>query len=472
MVRQSKNKVMRRSIWLIAMLCGCWLAAHAQTPAAGTVHASVPVAADASNSYALYLPSNYSTAKHWPLLLIFDPSARGEVPVKLFHEAAERYGFILIGSNNSRNFEDPSNAIRLLAAEVKDRYAADPRRLYAAGLSGGARVASSIALACKGCIAGVIANGAGLPQRAAIADAENIEWFLVAGTTDFNYPELWHLKENLDARGAASRFVVYDGPHTWMPAEFAERALAWLQLRAMVKGIATLDRDFINKQFDSRLAEAQAAQKSGDILTAVRAYRDMASDLKTLRDVKELEAAAKSLAESEDFRKAKKSEKAALELQDEIANKIGNLVAMLNQPPDARVAIIEQVQSAVHDAYRRQKDASNAAQKEAIARGLASAFSLAAGNGEKAMLKKDYSSAKDMFQAAEIIQPESPWASYLMATANAQLGEKKQALQELNKALDRGMTNRKLLDDAAFDRIRNEEGFKEVAAKLSQAASH
>src|SRR5207253_6401651 len=123
MVCQLKNKVMRRSIWLIAMLCGCGLAAHAQTPAAGTVHASVPVAADASNSYALYLPSNYSTAKHWPLLLIFDPSARGEVPVKLFHEAAERYGFILICSNNSRNFEDPSNAIHLLLAEVKDLFA-------------------------------------------------------------------------------------------------------------------------------------------------------------------------------------------------------------------------------------------------------------------------------------------------------------------------------------------------------------
>src|SRR5438105_1825884 len=471
MVRQSKNKVMRRSIWLIAMLCGCWLAAHAQTPAAGTVHASVPVAADASNSYALYLPSNYSTAKHWPLLLIFDPSARGEVPVKLFHEAAERYGFILIGSNNSRNFEDPSNASRLLAAEVKDRYAADPRRLYAAGLSGGARVASSIALACKSCIAGVIANGAGLPQRAAIADAENIEWFLVAGTTDFNYPELLHMKENLDARGASSRFVVYDGPHTWMPAEFAERALAWLQLQAMVKGIATLDRDFINKQFDSRLAEAQAAQKSGDILTAARAYRDLAGDFRTFRDVKEVEAAARSLADSEDFRKAKKNEKAALELQDEIASMAGNLLVRINQQPDDRPEFIEQLQSAVGAVHRRQKDASNPAQKQAIARGLASAFGFATETGEKAMLKKDYSSAKKMFQAGEIILPDSAWASYLTATAKARLGEKKQALQELNKALDKGMTNRKLLDDAAFDRIRNEEEFKEVAAKQAKARS-
>ena len=453
------------------MLWVSWVAAYPQTAAPGTVHASVALAADPSNSYALYLPKSYSPAKRWPVLLIFDPFARGEVSVKLFHEAAEQYGFIVVGSNNSRNFQDPSDAIRLLWADVNERYAIDRRRIYTAGLSGGARVASSIALACKSCIAGVIACGAGLPQGAAISATEGSEWFLVAGTTDFNYPELLHLKEALDAQGAASRFVVYDGPHNWMPPEFAERALAWLQLRAMVKGIATADQDFISKQFDKRLSEAQAAQKSGDILTAVRAYRDVASDFQASRDVKELEAAARSLADSEEFRKAKKNEKAGLELQDEIANKIGSLVAAINQQPDGRAAIIEEMQSVVHDAYRRQKDASNPANEQAIARGLAAAFGFATETGEKAMLKKDYSSAKKMFQAGEIILPDSAWASYLLATASARLGEKKQAIQELKKALGKGMTNRKLLDDAAFDRIRNEEGFKEIAARLSLAHS-
>src|SRR5262245_45658803 len=72
----------------------------AQTPAPGTVHASVAVAADSSNSYALYLPSAYTANKSWPLLLVFDPFGRGEVSVKLFHEAAEKYGFIVAGSNN------------------------------------------------------------------------------------------------------------------------------------------------------------------------------------------------------------------------------------------------------------------------------------------------------------------------------------------------------------------------------------
>src|SRR5579871_274338 len=282
-----------------------------QTPAPGTVHASVTIAADATNSYALYLPSAYSPTKRWPLLLVFDPFARGEVAVKLFHEPAEKYGFIVVGSNNSRNFEDPSAAIRALWADVKERYAVDPRRIYTAGLSGGARVASTVALACRNCIAGVIANGAGLPNGATLPGPDVSDWFLVAGTTDFNYPEQLHLKESFDARKVVSRFVVYDGPHNWMPKEFAERALTWLQLRAMVKGIAPLDKEFVAQQFDGRVAEAQAEQKSGDVLAAERAYREIAQDFSTFRDVKPQLALAKSLAESAEFRKAKKNEKAA-----------------------------------------------------------------------------------------------------------------------------------------------------------------
>ena len=105
---------MRPFLFLAVMICGLALAAHSQTPAPGTVHASVTVAADPTNSYALYLPAAYSPSKRWPLLLVFDPFARGQVSVKLFHEAAEKYGFIVVGSNNSRNFQNPSAAIRTL----------------------------------------------------------------------------------------------------------------------------------------------------------------------------------------------------------------------------------------------------------------------------------------------------------------------------------------------------------------------
>src|SRR5207253_1306788 len=327
----------------------------------------------------------------------------------------------------------------------------------------------SIALACKNCIAGVIANGAGLPSGATTPGPEVADWFLVAGTTDFNYPEQLHLKGSLDARNTASRFVVYDGPHNWMPKDFAERALAWLQLRAMVKGIAPVEKEFIGRQFDNRLAEVVSAQKAGEILAATRDYREIAQDFSAFRDVKEQDALAKSLAASEKFRKAAKNEKAALDLQDDVAKKIGNLVAGTAQGTDARTGFMAELQSAANEINREQHGTSDPARKQAIERGLASGFSFAAESGQQAMLKKDYLAAKDMFQAGEIILPESAWASYLVATADAQLGEKKQAIQKLKKALEKGMTNAKLLEDSVFDRIRGEEGFKEISAKLAQS---
>ena len=457
-----------RMFLILMLIAGGAALAYPQTPAAGAVHASVPVTADASNSYALYLPSGYSPAKRWPLLLIFDPFARGEVSVKLFHEAAEKYGFILVGSNNSRNFADPSAAIRLLWTDVKEHYAIDPRRIYTAGLSGGARVASSVALACKTCIAGVIACSAGLPSGAATPGPEVTDWFLTAGTTDFNYPEQLHLKEALEARNVASRLVIFDGPHNWIPKELADPALAWLQLRAMVKGLVPMDKEFVDAQFKSRLAEAQGEQKSGDVLAATRAYREIVQDFGKFRDVKEQESLARSLAASEETRKAKKAEKEELKVQDETSQKIGNMVAGIAQGSDARAGFVVALQSAVNDAEREQRKASSPGLKHAIARGIASAFAFAVESGQQSMLKKDYLSARDMFQACEAIQPDSAWASYLVATAQAELGDKKQAIAELKKSMEKGMANPKALDDNAFDRIRDEEGFKEVAGKLAQ----
>jgi hypothetical protein len=70
----SQNYYMRPLLLLSIIVLGAAVA-YPQIPRAGTVHSSVPVAAQPSNSYAHYLPSGYSTAKRWPLLAVFDPFA-------------------------------------------------------------------------------------------------------------------------------------------------------------------------------------------------------------------------------------------------------------------------------------------------------------------------------------------------------------------------------------------------------------
>jgi hypothetical protein len=69
----------------------------------GVILPRVTATKQPGQSYALFLPSQYTPEKRWPIVYAFDPGARGSVPVESMKEAAERYGYILMGSNHSRN---------------------------------------------------------------------------------------------------------------------------------------------------------------------------------------------------------------------------------------------------------------------------------------------------------------------------------------------------------------------------------
>ena len=106
---------------------------------------------DPEQSYALYLPSHYREGKKWPVILALDPGARGKFPVEAFREAAEEYGYILIGSNNSRNgpMDASGAALHAMWEDAFERYSLDVERIYLTGFSGGARMAGRFALLSK-----------------------------------------------------------------------------------------------------------------------------------------------------------------------------------------------------------------------------------------------------------------------------------------------------------------------------------
>src|ERR1700733_12270404 len=141
------------------------LTLYAEDLPTGRIIDDVKCAADPSQSYALYLPSNYSAGRTWPVILAFSPMARGRVPVERLQEAAEKYGYILAGSNNSRNgdWQTSQEAIRSMPADIGAKVSVDLKRVYTAGFSGGARVAMQVALG-SGKIAGVIACSASFPD--------------------------------------------------------------------------------------------------------------------------------------------------------------------------------------------------------------------------------------------------------------------------------------------------------------------
>lgn len=260
-----------RAVLLAAALI---VALHAQDLAPGRIIHQVKCAADPAQSYALYLPSNYSPGRSWPVIFAFSPVARGRVPLERLQEAAEKYGYILAGSNNSRNGDPQSTtaAIRTMPTDVTTRFSVDRKRVYTAGLSGGSRVAMQVALNSGGKIAGVIACSAGFPDARARKSVPFVI-FGTAGTEDFNYLEMLRLRRTLTT---PHRLMIFEGGHDWLPASLGAEAIEWLEVQAMKSGLRPRDEPLLDRIFAARVAQASAQPSE---------LKALAADFEGLRDV-------------------------------------------------------------------------------------------------------------------------------------------------------------------------------------------
>ncbi len=229
----------------------------------GQIIDEVKCKADASQTYALYLPSGYSPDKKWNVILAFDPRGRGKVPVVQFQAAAEKFGYIVAGSYNSRNgpMQVSQTAAKAMIADLQARFSIDPRRMYAAGQSGGARFAMDLALSSK-IFAGVIASSAGFARPMGNEVTLPFVVFGTAGTEDFNYLEMRRLDRQLIS---PHQVRIFAGDHTWLPSDLAVEAVEWLEIQAMKSGLRPRDEAMIDRVFAMRKARLNAEPDKGEV---------------------------------------------------------------------------------------------------------------------------------------------------------------------------------------------------------------
>ena len=234
MIRKTRRSGgLRAQFFLLLFLLAVLPAFSDETWPLGQIIDPVISLQDPAQSYALYLPSSYATGRRWPILYCFDPGGRGAIPVALFREAGERYGWIVASSNNSRN--GPWKDVFVAAGAVWDdthaRLRIDDSRVYAAGFSGGARVACGLARLLNVRPAGVIGCGGGLPEWLAPPDMAGIPWYGTVGRNDFNYGEMKDLEKELLRLGFPCQLSVFPGKHSWPPTDLAMAAVAWHEER-------------------------------------------------------------------------------------------------------------------------------------------------------------------------------------------------------------------------------------------------
>ncbi len=213
---------------------------------AGKVIDTVVCSADATQSYSLFIPV-IGNKKALPVIYFFDPHASGSLPLYKYQSLANAYGFILIGSNNSKNgnnWQQTETIWQTLFDDTKKRLNMDPQRIYTAGFSGGAKVAGYVALQHPD-IKGVIANGAGLPDGAP-ADNYNFSFTALAGEGDMNMTELVAINAAFDKTSTRHRIILFNGKHEWAPVKTMNIVFTGLQFDAMVNNLLPMNDTLIN----------------------------------------------------------------------------------------------------------------------------------------------------------------------------------------------------------------------------------
>ena len=405
---------------------------------------------DSSQSYAVYLPSDYTPEKQWPVLLALDPGARGNAPLQVFREAAEEYGYIVVGSNNSRN--GPMNpalyAVERMWEDARERFSVDKQRVHLTGFSGGVRVAGRFAQSLPE-VKAVIGCGAGFDLDKSTAKVP-FTFVGVCGSRDMNYMWLQTLNAELLNRKTSSRLVIFDGEHHWPPAELCREAIQWVELASYREGRLPVNSELVNKLYQSERERAKELEESGDFFRSYLIQLDLRSDFDGLKKLDEVNRSIRNLAGKERLRD---SWKKARDLEQEESRYLKEILSeFLDTSRRRETAWWEKKIKNIRNIAVRDP---NRAHQLMVKRLIDALWRNGYERAWLATLDQDYETAVYFAEVAVLVMPESSEVLYNLARMYALNQQDPAAIETLRQAIAAGLTNvNRIEEDHAFESLR------------------
>ena len=423
-----------------------------------------------SFTYSVYLPSGYSRERRRPVLLVFDPAARATFGAELFREPAERFGWIVMSSGDTRSagvtMRHNMDAAVAMLGDADTRWATDRKRYYATGFSGGATVAWGVGREA-GHLAGVIGCG-GPWQDGVFPERATYDHFGAAGMLDFNYDDMIRIDRLLGERGAAHRLEFFPGPHSWMPAPLAAEAVAWHEVQAMRRNLRPRDDSLLAALLTADCERARALEAAGESLAAMRRWQAAAATFDGLAAVDPargeaarlaaLPAVSAALAEDGKWRAYERS---YLESMRPI------LAALVGgEPPPVPLLLREFKVSELERMAGRPGVEGTTARRL-----LESVWSqLAVALMPELVERQDYPRLVPVLTIADRVRPGSPLVLYNLACAHARTGSARAALDALSRAVDAGFRNRAHIEaDPDLASLRKRKELAEILARIPAA---
>jgi hypothetical protein len=441
-----------------------------QVPERDRVIDTIRCAGQKGQSYALYLPAQYDPEKPWPLIMIFDPAAKGKSTVDIFSEAGRKYGYILACSNNARNgpLGDNFTAASAMLQDLGKRFNIDQKRLYTAGFSGGSRFAMALA-ASQNIFAGVIGCGAGLPNDNSLfpSGRSDFVYYGVAGTRDMNYLEMNGLVSFFAQQTRVIPYIrTFNGGHQWPDQAIITEAVEWITLQAMNRKIIPADQNFITVIRKKTLTLINSELSAGNLVVAIMYMRFASRDFQGTSFDSDMKRILSDAERSASYPQALKEwNKTATDEQgkkEKYVNYLSEIVYSGTFPDSASGWWKNETEALI-----RLRDKGNTANSQMASRILNFISILCSGQATTFYKSKLYLQASGLFKICTLSDNENPLNYYNLARALAGLGKTKESVDALSSAINHGFNSRKTVEaDPVFEKVKLNPGYKAISVKL------
>lgn len=295
---------MKKIILFLFLGAGLLCNSQQMTLKKGVVIDSIAIKDSISESYSLYIPTNFEMDRNWPILFVFDMEGKGKQAIRMFTAAAEKHGYILAASNNVNDSLSTSQNILITGRMFNNVIGILPvqkNRIYSAGFDSGARFASVLPIFVKS-IAGVISCGAVYPNME-ILDNKNLFHFIgIVGKEDYAYPEMLAGKSLMGRLKFPNQLLVFNGGHVWPNNQYLGKAMEIFTLAAIGKGLSEKDEGYVNDTYAQNLEEINLLIGSNRLIQADNLLDEAISVYRVLKDIDSLKEIKRDLNKNKLFK--------------------------------------------------------------------------------------------------------------------------------------------------------------------------
>jgi len=414
----------------------------------GTIINNVVCKNDQSLSYCLYLPDNYNIKRTWPIIFCFDPKGDGMLPVSLFKESAQKYGYIVAASNNCKNglqIQEIEHITDILFSDANEKISINPNRIYLAGFSGGARVACSIAFN-NSAIMGVIACSAGFDRS---ANQSNFDFIGIAGNEDMNYLEMKQLEQSMSIWNGKHQLIIFNGKHQWPPKETLTQALLSLELFAIKDKMIDTNKVTINDFLLEETARINQFEISNNIDSVAQALCLIDNTIYTLTgliDTSVLMTRRYTLMQNTNLGKY---------LQKENIVESAEAQKQMEYSKAFSIESINWWKYELNNLKKKEATAKFYVEQLSAKRLLAYISLMSYSYVNATISQENWKAAAQYLQIYGIVDPDNPDYYYFLTCYLANTGNSQEAIMTLRKSLKLGFNDHfKLVNDPLLDKLR------------------